>query len=80
MALLPDHEKLHPDKGNLDGKLRRLGSETMIVRINHKWYDWKRYDMSDQYDTIEFLHDLRAVTQFATRCEIRLVKGDAGDP
>lgn len=51
----------------------------MIVKIAHTWYKGKEYDMTNQYDVIEFLHDMRTVTQFATRCEIRLVKGDAGD-
>lgn len=52
----------------------------MIVKIAHTWYKGKEYDMTNQYDVIEFLHDMRTVTQFATRCEIRLVKGDVGDP
>jgi hypothetical protein len=51
----------------------------MIVKIAHTWYKGKEYDMTNQYDVIEFLHDMRTVTQFATRSEIRLVKGDAGD-
>ena len=37
MALLPDHERLHPDKGNLDGKLCKLGSETMSGCIDCVW-------------------------------------------
>ena len=54
----------------------------MIVRINHTWYKEKKYDLGrsgDSRDIAEFLHDVRAVTQFATRCEIRLVAGDAGN-
>lgn len=51
----------------------------MIVKIAHVWFKGKEYDLTNQDDVIEFLHDMRAVTQFATRCEIKLVKGDAGD-
>ena len=66
----------------MDALLRKVGSETMIVKINHTWYKEKMYDLGrsgDSKDIAEFLHDVRAVTQFATRCEIRLVAGDAGD-
>ncbi len=51
----------------------------MIVRIKHVWYQDKRYDLGkspDSMDVQEFLHDLRAVVQFAGVCDVRLVKGD----
>lgn len=48
----------------------------MIVRIEHVWYKEKRYDLSNEYDVIEFMHDLRAVTQFVGDCIIKKVRGD----
>ena len=63
----------------MDYALYLLGRERMIVKIHHTWYMEKRYDLGKRPysgDVQEFLHDVRAVTQFASKCEIRLVKGD----
>lgn len=79
MALLPNHKNTHSDQICMDGNLRKVGSETMIVRIKHVWYQDKRYDLGkspDSRDIQEFLHDLRAVAQFCGVCDVRLVKGD----
>lgn len=51
----------------------------MIVRINHVWYKEKRYDLGrspDSREVQEFLHDLRAVVQFAGDCTVVKVRGD----